>query len=291
MKTSGQARSKQAVPTRTLDLGPGYFDLASFRFRRYGELRPNLLLLGAQKCGTTSLANYLSYHPEIHLSSPLKEAGFYLFDEWAGAYWNANGWSFKNPKELLRKGMLNGYTGQRYFVDAATWYTIPAISGGVDVAENLAGKVEKAIFSVRNPFDRMVSAYKNFHARKANVNFNACLNSDPSLLQICLYFEQLQRYIEALGAENICVVVFEDFIADVPSTLNRIAGFLGLEEFLPFTDYPVMNSARNLESYRYSSDNFERLQEAILPDVARLEAYLGRPIGWDLSTASWLEVF
>lgn len=40
---------------------------------------PNLFIIGAPKCGTTSLANYLATHPNIIISSP-KEPGFFLPD-------------------------------------------------------------------------------------------------------------------------------------------------------------------------------------------------------------------
>ena len=33
---------------------------------------PNLIIIGAMKCGTTSLHNYLSLHPEIYMSEKKK---------------------------------------------------------------------------------------------------------------------------------------------------------------------------------------------------------------------------
>ena len=40
-------------------------------------LLPNLIVIGAQKCGTTSLHNYLDLHPEIQMSRR-KETNFFL---------------------------------------------------------------------------------------------------------------------------------------------------------------------------------------------------------------------
>jgi hypothetical protein len=37
---------------------------------------PNLIVIGAQKCGTSSLHYYLDLHPEIEMSSP-KELNFF----------------------------------------------------------------------------------------------------------------------------------------------------------------------------------------------------------------------
>jgi hypothetical protein len=38
---------------------------------------PNLVIIGAAKCGTTSLHRYLARHPEIHMSEP-KELDFFV---------------------------------------------------------------------------------------------------------------------------------------------------------------------------------------------------------------------
>jgi hypothetical protein len=45
-----------------------------------GRLRPDLLIIGAAKSGTTSLHDYLSQHPGLHMSE-IKEAGHFLFGE------------------------------------------------------------------------------------------------------------------------------------------------------------------------------------------------------------------
>ncbi|MGI9455848.1 MAG: hypothetical protein ACR2NU_04760, partial [Aeoliella sp.] len=41
--------------------------------------RPNFFLLGAAKCGTTSVARYLDQHPEVFISKP-KEPNFFSFE-------------------------------------------------------------------------------------------------------------------------------------------------------------------------------------------------------------------
>ena len=44
---------------------------------------PNFLIIGAAKCGTTSLYRYLGAHPDVSMSS-YKEPGFFAFDFSAG---------------------------------------------------------------------------------------------------------------------------------------------------------------------------------------------------------------
>ena len=276
------------APGRTVNLGFGYFDFEAFRLRRYARLHPNLLLLGAQKSGTSSLAYYLSYHPEIHLSSPLKEAGFYLFEAWSQRYWRDQGRPFANPEDMLRLGMLHGFRGQRYIMDAATWYTMPETTACSDVAVRIKAGVEKAVYIVRHPLERMISAYRNFHQGEEDKGFNTVLESRPELLETSLYFKQLRQYIDSLGAENICVVIFEKLIADIPASLNKVVRFLGLEDILPMTDYPVLNAARSTSRPLYSMENFERLRERLRPDVEQLGDFIGEPLNWEFSPSKWV---
>ena len=49
------------------------FDYSKIKLFKLRERNPNLVLLGSQKCGTTSLAFYLDKHPDICLTSPYKE--------------------------------------------------------------------------------------------------------------------------------------------------------------------------------------------------------------------------
>jgi len=44
------------------------------------HMLPNLLVIGAQKCGTTSLHRYLAAHPEVAMSEP-KELDFFVEHE------------------------------------------------------------------------------------------------------------------------------------------------------------------------------------------------------------------
>ena len=41
--------------------------------------KPNFLIAGASKCGTTSLYNYLGQHPDIQFAN-MKEPKFFSFD-------------------------------------------------------------------------------------------------------------------------------------------------------------------------------------------------------------------
>lgn len=76
------------------------------------KVKPNLLILGSQKCGTTSLHNYLNKHPDIFMSSPMKEPGYFIYDEWMREHWSSQNLKISNKQELLLSFMLKTYKGE-----------------------------------------------------------------------------------------------------------------------------------------------------------------------------------
>ena len=46
--------------------------------RHYRNKKFNLLIVGAQKAGTTSLHYALNQHPAIFMTNPIKEPGYFL---------------------------------------------------------------------------------------------------------------------------------------------------------------------------------------------------------------------
>ena len=70
---------KRHISKNNLYLFNGYYlDRSKFKIKR---IKINLFILGAQKCATTSLHNYLCSHPSIFMSNPIKEPGYFIFHE------------------------------------------------------------------------------------------------------------------------------------------------------------------------------------------------------------------
>ena len=64
---------------------------------------PNLIIIGAMKCGTSSLHNFLDAHPEISMSRQ-KELNFFSFDRcWQrGQYWYGRLFVYRtNPRRVV----------------------------------------------------------------------------------------------------------------------------------------------------------------------------------------------
>jgi hypothetical protein len=86
---------------------------------------PNLVVIGAMKCGTTSLHHYLDLHPEISMSRP-KELNFFIGDDggpgdWRGGTWRrGTAWYAQHfePAAPVRGEVSPGYTSPSFPYEA-----------------------------------------------------------------------------------------------------------------------------------------------------------------------------
>jgi len=62
---------------------------------------PDFLILGAAKCGTTSLHGWLSQHPQVLMSSPKEPVYFEL---------NMNGDPISTGRRISRNGTADGFS-------------------------------------------------------------------------------------------------------------------------------------------------------------------------------------
>jgi len=105
---------------------------------------PNLLVIGAAKCGTTALHRYLGLHPDIFMSKS-KELGFFCSSE--------------NWDERLR-WYESQFGAARVRGESSPSYTNCPRNKGVP--ERMASLVPDArlIYLVRDPVDRVISQYR-----------------------------------------------------------------------------------------------------------------------------------
>ncbi len=205
------------------------------------------MILGAAKAGTTSLAYYLSQHPDICMSSPKEPFYFEAEYEKGVDYYLEN--YFKHCKgevhvgEARHRNLYLGYVPQR-----------------------IKKTLDDPYFVVicRNPVERAISHYLYNYARKEKkcsleeeitVNLKR-LESGPlyldeseaalfaevlkldikngtidcSYLDSGYYADQIQRYIDVFGEDRIKIIFSEDLLHYTQKTVNEVFGFLGLRE-------------------------------------------------------------
>lgn len=138
---------------------------------------PDFLIIGAMKCGTTTLFDMLTQHPGF-LPPVIKEIQ-YLNNP--TVYRRGERWyraHFPAEKTLERRGLALGYR-------PVTGEATPSMSSPM-YAENAARLVPDArlVVTLRNPVDRAYSHYQHMlhHARPERLGFREALERERALL-------------------------------------------------------------------------------------------------------------
>lgn len=267
------------------------------------ERVPDFVVIGAAKAGTTSLHHYLGAHPDIFMSSPLKEPRLFLGLDVAHAYWSRKrGITFGSQRELLTTYMLDGYAGERLFGESTADYTVGDMSLRHDIPRRMkaANPAMKLIYVVRNPFARIVSNHLHL-CRLADrsipplraIDFAA----DPHgriMATTSLYFRQLEHYLDHFTKDSIHILIFEELIADPRATLSTLFRFLGVaDDVYREESFPIHNASANRhelpsDSLRFSAAGHRALRRLFDVDIQAMEGFIGRSIDcWCLSAQEW----
>lgn len=194
---------------------------------------PNLIIMGAQKSGTTSLYEYIRKHPDIFMSNPVKEPGFYLGEERAKIFWRKMGKPIASRTELLTQRMLLGYNEERWFGDASTYYTLGKRSRLFNIPSRMHEQDPqmKFIYIVRNPIERIISNYKHIVERgktkETLQDFLQTPEGENSILT-SLYSWQISPYLELFPRKQFLFLIFEEFLSNPHKGMEKVWNFLDL---------------------------------------------------------------
>ena len=176
---------------------------------------PNLIIIGAQKCGTSSLKNYLTLHPEITM--PDLEQHFFSHEHiWRkGVRWYS---------EQFSDAPVRGEKSISYSM--APFYPF--------VPERIARVAPDAkfIYLVRDPIDRTIAGWRyhqrhNDEARTFEETFS-CLDDNVYLAR-SRYASQLERYLAHFPLERILVIDQHDLRHDRSRTLEAVFAHLDVD--------------------------------------------------------------
>jgi hypothetical protein len=241
---------------------------------------PDLVVIGAMKCGTTSLHSYLDAHPDVGMSEP-KELNFFFGPDaghgrgetWTLGNWHrGSGWYAAqfDPACAVRGESSPGYTSPSHPESAA----------------RMAAVVPQArlVYAVRDPVRRAVSQYGHHRRQGTERRPLAEALLDPSSQYVARgrYLERLAPFL-ATGAFDgrISVVAQEELEADVRTSMRRLFADLDVD---PDRWSPATAARRNAApepAPRLDPELREALAEAFRHDAERLRAFAGREFpGW-----------
>lgn len=175
---------------------------------------PDFLIVGAMKCGTTTLAAQLAAQPGIFMTDP-KEPNFFSDDDvWVrGEEW------YRGLFAAAGQGDLKGEASTHYTKLPTYPETLPRIRTLLDRP--------RIIYMIRNPVDRAVSHYIHEWSRGGmGADPAAAFGSHAELVDYGCYGRQITPFVTEFGAENVLLTSLEQLTAAPAEEFSRIGTFL-----------------------------------------------------------------
>lgn len=216
-----------------------------------------VIIIGAMKCGTSSLYSYLVKHPSI-CPSIVKEPEYFSRNQ-------AHGYKVDKYENLWD---FDSNT-HRYVLEASTGYTKYASEPNVPETIHKYGILPKFIYIVRDPFVRTLSHYN--HVRyKYDIGSDWSILSDP-IIDVSKYFLQLERFREYFPKENLLILDFDDLKTDLQAVLDKVYDFLSLAKIQISDDFLVHNKTNTLSKFQMfmKQKSFLRRPYLLIPQGIR----------------------
>lgn len=249
-------------------------------------MKPNLLIAGAQKAGTTWLHRMLEHHPDIAMSAK-KELNHLRAPETSFRA----GWDDYLAHWAGRRERWRGESTPHYF-----WHARPPYgpAGVVDVAQRVRDELDDdtvVLVLLRDPVSRAVSGYwHNFSRRRLDPEVTSLFRTPPEMgvIDLGFYRRHHEHWVEALGAERVHVLLYDDLVADphafIVAALEAIGARVDAPGFWDDIDVEArIHDKAWVKTYRAERNPITAIEVATLLDLYRDDiAYVEQITGRDL---------
>lgn len=258
------------------------------------RLLPDFVVVGAQRCGSSSLYLALTRHPDVY-SALLKEIDYFNNDFKKGVFWYRYHFPTIIHKHFVMKIEKRSFTTGEASIDYMFHpYAISRLSQVVPNA--------KLIAILRNPVHRAYSSY--WHSVRLgleHLSFEGALNNEENRLDcgrterkqdeyyfcpnhLCfsylsrgIYVHQIKELMAHFSRSQILIIRSEEFFEKPYSVLRQVF------EFLNVSECKVKVSGKH-NAYRY--ENMapalrKRLYDYFEPYNKELYNLIGRHFGWE----------
>ncbi|GGK32772.1 hypothetical protein GCM10010124_26920 [Pilimelia terevasa] len=264
------------------------------RWTAGSRLDPGFLIVGAQRCGTTSLYKTLAQHPSVlpavwHKGAHYFDTGYHRPRAWYRGHF---------PTRRQAEAAARRHGGTALTGESSPYYMFhPAAAARI--ARDLPGV--RLLALLRDPVERAYSAHSHELARgfetlpfadalaaeaDRTADAAAVLAAGPraahhshqhhAYLARGRYVEQLTRLAAAVGRERLHVVDADDFFTDPRPAFDGVCDFLGLA-----TGADIRFGRHNARSRApMPADLRARLDAHFRPYDERLATWWGRVPSW-----------
>lgn len=248
---------------------------------------PSFIIIGCQKCGTTSLYQYLNVHPQI-LPTFQKEVRFFSWSFMEGQA--GKDWYLAHfPPLPDGQKFLTGEASPEYIYYPGVEKRIFEFCPQIKLIVMLRNPVERSISdyyhhqkygaefrSLEQALEPQIKILKQAAANEIEINDELLDQMQPNYLLNSVYIYFLEKWMSWFPREQLLVLATEDLDAAPERTMKEVYEFLGVSVH-ELSDYPRHNS----NSYPRVSDSIRQsLAECFQPYNQKLEKYLGRKFNW-----------
>ena len=203
---------------------------------------PNFFLVGASKCGTTSLFHALGQHPDVFVC-PVKEPGFF-----------APGVPVEpgSPTTWADYLALFGAVRSQPAVGEATTSYLATPGTAKRIRDRLPHA--RILMVLRDPADRLFAYYVAARVAGVSLSFRAWVEAEQSkesarkpifgVVWEGRYATHLRQYREAFPGSQLHLEWYDDYAAHERHTLQQCLAFLDLRTDIPLPQGARLNETR-----------------------------------------------
>jgi hypothetical protein len=179
------------------------------------QIKVDFMIIGAQKCGTSSLAFQMAQHPQICFCKKKEPHYFSRVENW--------------QERLQEYHLLFSPSEGQLCGEASTSYTSLPSYPNMHRRLYEYNPDLKLIYIIRQPVERIVSHYSHRHLRGRHKDPPEIdIWMDQAYINTSRYGVQIRPYIELFSLQNILILISEEVIRKPHDALKQIAGFLNI---------------------------------------------------------------
>ena len=214
------------------------------------KAKPNFFIVGAPKCGTTSLHEYLQRHPDVFM--PYYKEPHYFGSDLEGSRFR----QFRGQPQRYFK-LFRDARGERRIGESSPWYLVSRRAAEEIHAYDPQARI---IIMLRNPVDMMYSMWSQFRysGNEQIETFEGALAAESARRQgqqihkvahcitglfyhdMARFSDQVQRYYHRFGRDQVMVIIFDDFARDTAAVYRAALDFLGVDNSFQ-TSFNIVN--------------------------------------------------
>lgn len=255
------------------------------------RILPEFLVLGAMRCGTSSLFRYLSAHPQV--ARPLrKEIEFFTLNWERPRSW------YRAHFPLAQRGMRSFEATPYYLFHPRAAIRAAASVPGARLVVLLRDPVERALshhrhmvrlgfepFGFEEALDREDERIEGEHERLVrHEGYDSPLHRRYSYRARGEYAQQVLKWLRYFPSDHLHVAWSDDLYRDPAGTLSALFAFLGLDQWIQKDyanhSYAATATPEHTSRISISTTTLQKLRNHYRPHDAALEELLDRRVPW-----------